>query len=145
MKEVKVDLDKLIWALESWANRDFDEFYLDKESGDVLSADVLASKDPVRFKEVERSPDRFVLIKPLAGHDISALIDDFLDTLGDSEMKDCLLEETMLQSGTLADFKAALSESPETETKWKEFHKREMEQTAKSWLKEHNVLYSDSD
>lgn len=141
MKEVKVDLDKLIWALESWANRDFDEFYLDKESGDVFSADVLASKDPVRFKEVERTPDRFVLIKPLGGHDISALIDDFLDTLGDSDIKNCLAE-IMLQSGTFLDFKAALSESPETETKWNDFHKREMEQTAKSWLKGHKVLHT---
>jgi hypothetical protein len=133
MKEVKVDLDKLIWALESWANRDFNEFYLDKESGDVFSADVLASKDPVRFKEVERTPDRFVSVKPLAGHDISALIDDFLDTLGDLEIKDSLAE-TMLNRGTFVDFKAVLSESPEIKIKWKEFHKREMEQTAKSWF-----------
>ena len=75
------------------------------------------------------------------GHDISALIDDSLETLEDSEMKGCLAE-TMLQSGTFLDFKAALSESPEMETKWKEFHKREMEQTAKSWLKEHKVLHT---
>lgn len=144
MKAVKVDLDKLIWALESWANCDFDQFYLDKENGDVFSADVLASKDLGRFNEVERTPDIFALIKPLEGHDISALIDDFLDRLGDSQMKDCL-EETMLRRGTLADFKGALSEFPETESKWEKFHKAALQKIAKSWLQEHNIMYSDSD
>lgn len=134
----KVNLDKLVSALESWANRNFDEFYLDLHTGDILSADAMASHDPAKFAEVERSLDRFVLIKPLPPQDIALLMDDFLDTLKNAECKQ-FLEKVLLHSGTFLDFKCALLEFPQAQAAWDEFHKREMKETAKSWLKSQNV------
>ncbi len=90
MTDAKVNLNDLVVALESWANRNFDEFYFDKHTGDILSADGLASRNRVKLAEVEGNPHRFLLIKPLPPQDITLMIDDFLDTLKNAECKQLL-------------------------------------------------------
>lgn len=138
MDNIKIKIDKVMWALESRANRDFDEFYLDRETGNVLSADRLASADPALFKEVERNSARYTLVRPLQSHDIEAIIDDFLQMLDAFDVKD-YLQEVMLQEGNLGTFKEVISEFPQVEEKWKSFFKTELKNTALTWLREHKV------
>ncbi len=138
MADLKIDLNKVMLALESRANHDFDEFYLDKHTGEVLSADETASKDPAKFAAVESTPGRYIMIKPLPQQDIELLMDDFLDTLQDAEARH-ELEQLLLESGTFLDFKTVLSEFPDTQNKWEAFHAKEMEQLAKSWLRSNDI------
>jgi hypothetical protein len=138
MADMKIDLDKIIRALESRANRDFDEFYFDKQTGEVLSADETASRDPAKFAAAESTPERFILIKPIPQQDIELLMDDFLGTLQDAEARH-ELEQLLLESGTFLDFKNILSEFPDAQNQWEAFHTSEMKQSANSWLKSHDV------
>jgi len=138
---MKVELSKFIQAFESWANRDFDEYYFDKNTGEILSADATASKDPAKFATVERSPELFIQIKPLPAQDIALLMDDFVGTLTDEEIREDL-EELLLESGTYEEFKLTLSELPEVQKNWEEFHRREMKQVATSWLRNHDLSFS---
>lgn len=138
---MKVALSKFIQAFESWANRDFDEYYLDKNTGDVLSADTTAAQDPAKFAMVERTPDRFTQIKPLPPQDVSLLMDNFIATLTDIDARQTL-EELLMESGTYEDFKFVLSEFPAALSSWTQYHQNEMEQFAKSWLKNHNLSFT---
>ncbi|MBA3858877.1 MAG: hypothetical protein C0508_00945 [Cyanobacteria bacterium PR.023] len=138
---MKVELGKFIQAFESWANRDFDEYYFDKNTGDILSADITASQDPAKFAMLERTPARFTQIKPLTPSDISLLMDNFIATLTDVDARQTL-EELLIESGTYEDFKLMLSDFPAAKSSWKQYHQNEMEQFAKSWLKNHNLTFT---
>ena len=136
-----LDIDRLIKALESWAKRDFDEYYLERSTGEVLSADMLAKEDLSKLKLVEEDNVRFILIKALEPQDLGELMESFLNTLEKSKVKECL-EEALLNA-EYTTFKNVVSEYPDIKEKWIVFHKSYMQDFAKFWLKKNGISISE--
>jgi hypothetical protein len=138
MDRAKTRLDKLMCALESRANRDFDEFYFDKQTGDVLSADLAASNDPELLMQIETHTERYILVKPLPPQDIDLIIDNFLQRVGSSDSQK-VLKMVMLEGASFRDFKEAVSDFPEIEEVWNRFLNTELETASLEWLAKHQV------
>ena len=136
---MKVNINQLIMALESLAEWNSDEFFLDKKTGEILSAKVLSNYDPDRLGEIETEADKFIAIKPMEPHESWQIMEDFLDTLERGEEKETL-EKAMLEGQPFVSFKNALAKVPHIRRQWFEFHRNRMNIIAKKWLAEHSIF-----
>lgn len=138
MDPIKVNFDRLIKALESRAHRDFDQYYFDRKTGDVLSADGLAKESPAKLRLVEDDSKRYLLIKGLEGQDIGDLMESFFKTIEHCEEREYL--EDALLNADFVSYKDILAENENLNQKWMEFHKSYMDDVAEWWLDQHGIV-----
>lgn len=131
------NIERLIQALESQAKWNFDEYYFDRTTGDVLSGDLLARNEPSKLLQVESDTVRYKRIKPLEPHDIAALLDEFLAKVSDPKIEEIL--DSSYESGRtpLLSFINHIVELPEFDRQWREFHFQYMTAVAEEWFNNH--------
>lgn len=130
MKLPKVNKDQLIWALED--NSGLDEYYLDVETGKIVSnfEDVLAE---LGIDEEDLDSERYWYIDPISSREAYRFMEEFIETVADQELKR-RLSIAVSGRGAFRMFKATLSEYPEEQKRWFQFHDTKMEEYADEWL-----------
>ncbi len=136
---MKVNINQLIMALESMADWNPDDFFLDKTTGEILSAKVLSNYNPERLAEIDIDQHNFISIRPLDPHESWQIMEDFLVTLEAGDEKESL-EKAMLEGQPFISFKNALGNVPHIRRQWFEFHRKRMDTIAKKWLAEHSIF-----
>ena len=131
MKLPKVDKDQLIWALED--NSGMDEYYLDLETGKIVSnfEGLLAE---LGIDEEDLESERYWYIDPISSREAYNFMVEFIETVKDQELKK-RLSIAIDGRGAFRMFKATVSEYPEEQERWFKFHDTKMEEYADEWLK----------
>ncbi|KYK36631.1 MAG: hypothetical protein AYK19_22125 [Theionarchaea archaeon DG-70-1] len=132
MKLPKVNKDQLIWALEDING--LDEYYLDLETGEIVSnfEDLLAE---LGIEEEDLESERYWYITPISSQEGYNFMVEFIETVEDEELKR-RLTIAINGRGAFRMFKATLSEYPEERERWFKFHDTKMEEYADEWLED---------
>lgn len=136
MAHVKVDFDMLTVALESGHTES--DWYLDLETGEVISFFDSFGDDEVEREQVEDNPERYRYIDPIDSHDGFRIMQDFAATLPESEAKRALAR-SLNRKSPFRNFKDDLYEFPDVQKKWYDFHNAALLQMAKEWLQSEQI------
>jgi len=132
-----IDLEELIWALNSRDPLGESSHWLNLESGSILSligpdADNETDTDPL-------DDDRWLFIEPIESSEAFRVMEDFVDQCGDDRLARTL-GQALQQRKPFRCFKDALAAHPAQSEAWFAFERQAMESVARRWCEEHRVL-----
>lgn len=138
MAGIHIDTDELIMALED--NSGMAEWYLDRETGEVLHASdaLLGEEDEDLAARMESDPERYVFIDPIpssAGFDVMA---DFVEAVTDAAARRTL-ERALTGRKPFRTFKDALLDYPAERENWFRFKDAAYRQHAGTWLEDNGI------
>ena len=137
-KPPAIDIDMLTMALQAG---DLDTaWWLDTQNGDVIPApepdgDAIEQK---LIKERQRSPDRYIDIKPIANSIHIELMESYIATLEHAELCESLYASLQRQQ-PVWHFKKALATAPECEDNWYAFKEQFYALQARQWLRDRDL------
>lgn len=152
MKKLKVDLEEIAFYMEN-QDRYEEDYYLDKESGEVVGLlsrcievvegdkeidDLLEwEKKEVKIAEeiLYTNPGRYKRIPEKPSYEEYNLMVKFAESVEDKELKE-KLAIALDGKGAFRQFKNVLSSYPEYMEKWFEFKQRRMNQEVIGWLQD---------
>jgi hypothetical protein len=144
--ELKIDLDKLINALED--HSDSFDYFLDLENGNVISlskdfSEEEFEEDPIdvngyNHEIVENNRDRFIFINPIDSRESFKIMEDFVSTILNDLIKNTL-NIALSKRKPFRNFKDELNHLPEIQKEWHKYHDIEMEIIACEWLKDNDI------
>lgn len=131
-----IDLEELIWALNSRDPLGESSHWLNLESGSILSligpdADDEADSDP-------RDDDRWLFIEPIESSEAFRVMEDFVDQCGDDRLARAL-GQALQQRKPFRRFKDVLAAHPAERETWFAFERQAMEAIAGQWCEEHDI------
>lgn len=137
-KPPAIDIDMLTMALQAG---DLDTaWWLDTQNGYVIPApepdgDAIEQK---LIKERQRSPDRYIDIKPIANSIHIELMESYIATLEHAELCESLYASLQRQQ-PVWHFKKALASAPEHEDNWYAFKEQFYALQARQWLRDRDL------
>lgn len=131
-----LDLEELIWALNSRDPLGESRHWLNIESGTILSligpdADDEADGDP-------RDDDRRLFIEPIESSEAFRVMEDFVDQCGDDRLARAL-GQALQQRKPFRRFKDVLAAHPAQREAWFAFERQAMEAIARRWCEDHGI------
>jgi len=137
-KPPAIDIDMLTMALQAG---DLETtWWLDTQNGDVIPAPE-PDGDTVEQKllmEKERTPDRYIDIKPIEDAIHIELMESFIATLEEAELCESLYVSLSRQQ-PIWHFKKALASAPECEDDWYAFKEQFYALQARQWLRDRGL------
>jgi hypothetical protein len=133
---MKINLDDLTQALDTRFDMIEGGFYLDTETGDVLlkTDDVDEGDLP---EDLEDNP-RYLLIDPLDSHESFQIMEDFVDSLGDTQDAG-RLRDALNRRKPFRQFKDTLHEHTDLSDAWYAFEQKELARLAGEWCEANGV------
>lgn len=131
-----IDLDELIWALNSRDPLGESKHWLNIESGTIQSlvgADAFGEAD-----DDPRDDDRWLFIDPIESSEAFRVMEAFVDQCSD----DCLaraLGQALHRRKPFRGFKAVLAAHPAQREAWFSFERQAMEVIARRWCEEPEI------
>jgi hypothetical protein len=140
MKKLPVDLGELQLALEDYdGGLGLHTHWFDKQTGNVIfSTEDLEEQDELREQIEEDAEDRFVQIEPIASHNGFRIMQNFVETMGLSRLRE-KLEWCLDGPKPFRRFKDALYENKAVQEKWYKFHDEASARFAIEWLAELDI------
>ncbi|HOW47479.1 MAG TPA: UPF0158 family protein [Rubrivivax sp.] len=131
-----LDLEELIWALNSRDPLGESRHWLNIESGTIQSligpdADDEADGDP-------RDDDRRLFIEPIESSEAFRVMEDFVDQCGDDRLARAL-GQALQQRKPFRRFKDVLAAHPAQREAWFAFERQAMEAIARRWCEDHGI------
>jgi len=133
MAELRIDADELIMALED--NSGMAEWYLDRETGEVLRASdtPLGDEDEGLSARIEAEPERYVFIDPIPSSAGFEVMTDFAETVADAAARGAL-ERALAGRKPFRAFKDTLLDYPAERENWFRFKDAAFRRHAEAWL-----------
>lgn len=131
-----IDLEELIWALNSRDPLGQSSHWLNLESGMVQSligVDALDEAD-----EDPRDDDRWLFIEPIESSEVFRVMEAFVDQCGDDRLARTL-GQAIQQRKPFRRFKDALAAHPAQREAWFAFERQAMEAIARRWCEDHGI------
>ena len=140
MKILPVDLSELQLALEDHAaGLGLHTYWFDTQTGKVIClTEDLEEEDELRQQIEKDTENRFVEIEPLPSHDGFGIMEDFVQTLPPSRIRE-KLEWSLGGPKPFRRFKDALRENKAVLEKWYSFHEEALARYAIEWLAELDI------
>jgi Uncharacterised protein family (UPF0158) len=140
MKNLPVDLSELQIALESHdGGLGLHTYWFDTETGEVIFlTEDLEEQDELRQQIEEGTDNRFVQIEPLPSHDGFRIMENFVQTLPRSRIRE-KLEWSLGGPKPFRRFKDAVRENRAVLEKWYKFHDAALAHYAVEWLAELSI------
>lgn len=152
MKELKVDYEMIRMAMED-TSRDYMEYYLDTETGQVIVLSEEAARhaeedDDIKIQELpdwqkaeieiaqniqNNNDDRYINIPEKPTYESYGLMVDFTEIVEDELLRD-KLNIALDGKGAFRRFKNVLKEYPDYEKKWFAFKATKMDEEVRDWL-----------
>jgi hypothetical protein len=130
MTSLKINLDDMIQALTTRFDVVEGGFYLDTETGDILlSTEGLDDGDLP--EDLEDNP-RYRLIDPMPSHESFQIMEDFVDSLGDTKEAG-RLQDALNRRKPFRQFKDTLHEHTDLSDAWYAFEQQELKRLAEEW------------
>ncbi|MEW6042091.1 MAG: UPF0158 family protein, partial [Elusimicrobiota bacterium] len=130
-KKIAVDLDEICGVMEN--NSMEIGYYLDLETGEVIAVSDFNNDEGVSDK-IDEEPDRYEAIPTIPSEEAYRYMEDFIYTVKDEKLKD-ELNRAINEKGAFRRFKDILSQNPEEQIRWYDFHDKIVKQKAAEWLK----------
>ncbi|MDP1772640.1 MAG: UPF0158 family protein [Methylobacter sp.] len=136
MTSLKINLDDMTQALTTRFDIVEGGFYLDTETGDILlSTEGLDDGDLP--EDLEDNP-RYRLIDPLVSHESFQIMEDFVDSLGDTKAAS-RLRDALNRRKPFRQFKDTLHEHTDLSDAWYAFEQQELKRLAEEWCEENGI------
>ncbi len=136
MTSLKINLDDMTQALTTRFDIVEGGFYLDTETGDILlNTEGLDDGDVP--EDLEDNP-RYRLIDPLASHESFQIMEDFVDSLGDTKEAG-KLRDALNRRKPFRQFKDTLHEHTKLSDVWYAFEQQELKRLAEEWCEENGI------
>jgi GNAT superfamily N-acetyltransferase len=137
MKKLPVDLGELQLALEDYdGGLGLHTYWFDRQTGEVIFVtEDLEEQDELREQIEENTDDRFVQIEPIDSHDGFRNMQDFVETMRPSRLRE-KLEWSLSGPKPFRRFKDALYENKAVQEQWHKFHDEALARYAIEWLAE---------
>jgi Uncharacterised protein family (UPF0158) len=129
MTSLKINLDDMIQALTTRFEIVEGGFYLDIETGEILLSTEGVDEDLP--EDLEDNP-RYHLIDPLVSHESFQIMEDFVDSLGETKEAD-RLQGALNRRKPFRQFKDTLFEHTDLSDAWYAFEKQELKRLAEEW------------
>jgi Uncharacterised protein family (UPF0158) len=131
-----IDLEELIWALNSRDPLGECSHWLNLESGVILSligpdADDETAEDP-------RDDDRWLFIEPIDSSEAFRVMEDFVDQCSDDRLAGALAQ-ALQQRKPFRRFKDVLGAHPAQREAWFASERQAMEAIARRWCEDHDI------
>ena len=140
MKKSPIDLSELQLALESNdGGLGLHTYWFDTRTGDVIFlTEDLEEQDELREQIEENSDNRFVQIEPIASHDGFRIMEDFVQALPQTRIRE-KLEWSLNGPKPFRRFKDALHENQAVREQWHKFYDEALAGYAIGWLAELDI------
>jgi hypothetical protein len=131
-----IDLEELIWALNSRDPLGESSHWLNLESGTILS--LIAPDAVEEADEDPRDDDRWQFIEPIESSEAFRVMEDFVDQCGDDRLGRAL-GHALQQRKPFRRFKDVLAAHPTQREAWFAFERQAMEVIARRWCEDHGI------
>ncbi len=136
MTPLKIKLDDLTEALTTRFEIIEGGFYLDTETGAIL-LNTEEDIDDDLPDDLEDDP-RYHLINPLDSHESFQIMEDFVDSLGDTK-EAAKLQAALNRSKPFRQFKDTLHEHTDLSDVWYAFEQQELKRLAEEWCERKRI------
>ncbi|MGZ5077699.1 MAG: UPF0158 family protein [Methylobacter sp.] len=133
---MKINLSDLIQALTTRFDMEEGGFFLDTETGDILLKTEGIDEGDVP-EDLEDNL-RYLLIDPLDSNESFQIMEDFVDSLGDTKDAD-RLRDALNRRKPFRQFKDTLHEHTDLSDAWYIFEQKELERLASEWREENEI------
>ncbi len=134
MATLRLDEDMLIEAIEGFEGADW---YLDVQTGEFLFCSEYGDSD-VDPEDLEEDTERYRFIEAMDSDAAFCIMEDFVDTLPESEAKR-VLAKALTRPKPFRNFKDDLCDFPDIREQWFEYHHKTVRTMAEEWLKEQQI------
>lgn len=135
MKKIPVNLGELGNALDDQGGEH--QWYLDLRNGELLLVSEFADF-PEEFEDIEEQTEVFLPVEPRSSHDAFVVMEDFVESLPESEVRRALARALRLPK-PFRSFKDTLLDFPEDREAWFSFLGERQRQAAIRFLEENVV------
>lgn len=135
MKKIPVNLDELGDALDDQGGGH--QWYLDLRNGKLLLVSEFADL-PEEFEDIEEQTEVFLPVEPRSSHDGFVVMEDFVESLPESEVRRALARALRLPK-PFRSFKDTLLDFPGEREAWFNFLGERQHQAAIRFLEENEV------
>jgi len=136
VRSLAIDLEELIWALNSRDPFGESSHWLHLESGELL---FLAGPDAAdEVAEDPRDSDRWLCVEPIESSQAFEIMEDFAESCGDALLARAL-RQALQQRKPFRRFKDTLAEHPAQREAWFAFERHAMEVIARQWCEDHGI------
>jgi len=136
MTSLKINLDDITQALTTSFNTVEGGFFLDTETGGILLS-TEGIDDVDLPKDLENNP-RYRLIDPMPAHESFQIMEDFVDSLGDTE-EAIKLGDALNRQKPFRQFKDTLHQDTNLSDAWYAFEQQELKRLAGEWCEENGI------
>jgi hypothetical protein len=136
MTSLKINLDDMTQALTTRFDIIEGGFFLDTETGDILLNTEGIDEGDLP-EDIEDNP-RYRLIDPLASHESFQIMEDFVDSLGDTKEAD-KLRNALNRRKPFRQFKDTLHERTGLSDAWYAFEQKELARLAEKWCEANEI------
>jgi Uncharacterised protein family (UPF0158) len=131
-----IDLEEMIWALNTRDPLGECSHWLNIESGTILS---LIGPDAVDVSDDDpRDDDRWLYIEPIESSEAFRVMEDFVDQCGADRVARAL-GQALQQRKPFRRFKDVLAAHPAQREAWFAFERQAMEAIAQRWCEDHCI------
>ena len=139
-RTLAIDLEELVWALNSRDPLGLGSHWLNLESGELLflaNPDVLdeAGEDP---RDVLQDRDNWLPVEAIESSEAFRIMEDFVDQCGDSRLAHALAQ-ALQQRKPFRRFKDTLADHAAQREAWFAFERLAMEAIARRWCADHGI------
>lgn len=138
MTRLTIDSADLLFAVEQ--NDDMAEWYLDRQSGEVLQVstyDELEEEAEIKAR-IEAAPERYLFIEPIASSVAWQVMEDFIATVTDATFA-ARLTRAIHGRGAFRAFKDTLGDQPDERERWFHFKEEHNLKELRGWLEEEGI------
>ncbi|MBV8035383.1 UPF0158 family protein [Roseateles sp.] len=135
-RRLTIDLDELIWALNSHDALGEYSHWLNLESGELLYHCGFDAEDEA--DESPRDSGQWLRVEPVESSQAFEIMDDFTRRCRDARLAQALAR-TLQQRKPFRRFKDTLAAFPEQRDAWFAFEREAMEVIARRWCEDHGI------
>ena len=141
MDPLQIEKESLLNAMEY--SDGYAPWFLDKETGEIFQGrnEFIMGEDDEEFQDMlEDEPDRYLDIEPLSPGESYEIMEDFIKSLAEGEVK-VELTEVILQTKSYANFIEIIDAYTEAREQWAQFHEEALLNRAREWLDAEGLEY----
>ncbi|MBN1500555.1 MAG: hypothetical protein JW982_10380 [Spirochaetes bacterium] len=138
-KKITLKLDEMIEAMENHNN--YIKHYIDLETGEIIfTADDYFIEDIENENEImiNEEPERYCFIDPVDSDEAFKIMENFVHDISDKQIQDSFYK-SIYRSKPFRHFKDTLSEHPELQSKYHDYHREHMNLLIEEWLEDKSI------
>jgi Uncharacterised protein family (UPF0158) len=135
-RPLAIDLEELIWALNSRDPLGEGSHWLNLESGELLYLCGFDAEDDA--EEDPRDSDHWLRVEPVESSQAFEIMEDFTGQCRDARLARALAQ-ALQQRKPFRRFKDTLAAHPEQRDAWFAFEREAMEVIARRWCEDHGI------